>query len=84
MGTSPPSRFALLRKRYATITTNIHLILEREHLDSLIPLFEKQGVTNEIINTITDEDLKTLGVENSVSVAGFFWPSARAREVHSI
>jgi hypothetical protein len=45
------------------MTTNIHLILEREHLENLIPLFEKQGVTDEILDTITDEDLRTLGVE---------------------
>ena len=45
------------------MTTNIHLILEREHLENLVPLFEKQGVTDEILDTITDEDLRTLGVE---------------------
>ena len=32
------------------MTTNIHLILEREHLENLIPLFEKQGVTDEILD----------------------------------
>ena len=38
------------------------MILEREHLDNLMP-FEKQGVTDDIIETLTDQDLKALGVE---------------------
>jgi formylglycine-generating enzyme required for sulfatase activity len=63
MGTSPTSLSGLLLETYAIMTTNIHLILEREHLDNLIPLFEKQGVTDEILDTITDEDLQTLGVD---------------------
>jgi hypothetical protein len=45
------------------MTTNIHMILEREHLDNLMPLFDKQGVTDDIMETLTDQDLKVLGIE---------------------
>ena len=44
------------------MTKNIKLILERENLANLVPLFETQGVTDEIIDTITDKDLQEMGV----------------------
>ena len=45
------------------MTKNIELILERENLKNLIPIFEKQGITDEIIDTITDKDLQDIGVD---------------------
>ncbi len=50
-------------KFISRMTKNIELILERENLANLVPLFETQGITDEIIDTITDKDLQEMGVE---------------------
>jgi hypothetical protein len=49
------------------------MILEREHLDNLLPLFEKVGVTDGIIDTISEEDLKASGSRNSANGVDCFW-----------
>ena len=50
-------------KSISHMTKNIELILEREDLANLIPLFENQGITDEIIDTLTDKDLQEIGVD---------------------
>jgi hypothetical protein len=58
------------------------MILEREHLDNLMPFFDKQGDTDDIMETLTDQDLKVLGVEKLGGLGVFLRPSERGQEVH--
>ena len=41
---------------------NIKLVLERENLINLMPLFEAEKIIDEIIDTITESDLENIGV----------------------
>jgi sulfatase modifying factor 1 len=44
------------------MTKNIQMVLEREKLTHLMPFFEGECITDDIIDTISDQDLEVVGI----------------------
>ena len=43
--------------------TRLRAVLEKERMEHLIPSFADQGVTDEMLDALTDEDLRELGIQ---------------------
>ena len=64
------------------MTKNLQRILKKEHLESLLPIFLDQGVTDSILGELSDADLRELGIEKLGErkrlLAAFLVPSGPA------
>ena len=60
---SGPQRFVRKHLNFFTMDKNLKIILQKEKLENLLPLFTNQNITDSCLPDLNDECLVDLGIE---------------------